>query len=69
MQNFITIKKRKYRSHRSYRDWLSFLPAMKQEMALLKDAILTDSDLEKDEVLQKARRMGSRIPAILSGNQ
>ena len=33
---------------------LAVLPSrLKQEMALLKDAILTDSDLEKDEVLQK----------------
>ena len=33
---------------------LAVLPSrLKQEMALLKDAILTGSDLEKDEVLQK----------------
>lgn len=33
---------------------LAVLPSrLKQEMALLKDAILTGSDLEKDEMLQK----------------
>ena len=47
----------------SFRIWYSNKPyslcglchasRLKQEMALLKDAILTDSDLEKDEVLQK----------------
>ena len=47
---------------------LAVLPSrLKQEMALLKDAILTGSELEKDEMLQKHAEWVAEFLPVLSG--